>query len=83
MRVLFATVAIGLMVAGNPLLAAGADMADGEAVVFVTVCVPSDKTGGDCRRVQQPTAVTIALADERHAKRKRLTQMPWMIGAFQ
>lgn len=82
MRVLFAIAVLGLVMAGNPLHAAGADPVAVENVSIVA-CAPLDSPDPACRQVQHPTDFTIALADERHAKRKKITQMPWLIGAFQ
>ena len=83
MRGLFTIAAIGLLTAGSPLQAAGKDSAGSEGEAVIIACAASDRSDPSCRQVQQPSDLSLALADERPAKRKQITQMPWLIGAFQ
>lgn len=52
-------------------------------IVAVDCIVENSERTGNCPGVAPKPRVALVLAEPAKAKRGRITQMPWMIGAFQ
>jgi hypothetical protein len=71
-------------------LSANAALADGSATkekplytVSLACLIENSQGSGKCPRIAPKPQVTLVSADATKGKRARITQMPWMIGAFQ
>lgn len=52
-------------------------------IVSTDCIIENGERSGTCPRIAPKPRVTLVSAETTKAKRNRITQMPWMIGAFQ
>jgi hypothetical protein len=71
-------------------LSANAALADGSATkekplyaVSLACIIENGERSGNCPRITPKPQITLVSAETTKGKRARITQMPWMIGAFQ